>query len=106
MLDEHVVLVAQGARAALELLDSAEPAVDAILCDLLMPEMNGIDLYRELGTRHPSLQGRMIFLSGGANTALARELLVNVDNQCLKKPPQRTELVAAVERLLAANSSP
>jgi two-component system cell cycle sensor histidine kinase/response regulator CckA len=105
MLDEYDVLVAQGARAALALLAGPDPGIDAILCDVLMPEMNGIDLYRELGTRHPSLQGRVIFLSGGANTALAREFLGSVDNPCLKKPPQRVELLAAVERLLAASSS-
>lgn len=105
MLDDHDVLVAHGARAALALLDGAQPGIDAILCDLLMPEMNGIELYRELGRRHPSLQGRVIFLSGGANTALAREFLVSVDNPCLKKPPQRAQLLAAIARLLASSAS-
>ena len=101
MLDAHDVLAAQGARAAFDLL-AAAPMVDAVLCDLLMPEVSGIDFYRELGLRHPSLLDRVIFLSGGANTDVAREFLHSVDNQCLKKPPQRSELLAAIDRLLGA----
>jgi CheY-like chemotaxis protein len=101
MLDSHEVVVAQGARAALALLDSADTGLDAILCDLLMPDMNGIDLYREIVLRYPVLGSRVIFLSGGANTELARDFLSSVDNQCLKKPPQRTELLSAIERLMA-----
>jgi signal transduction histidine kinase/CheY-like chemotaxis protein len=101
MLDAHDVQAAQGARAAFDLL-AAAPMVDAVLCDLLMPEVSGIDFYRELGLRHPSLLDRVIFLSGGANTDVAREFLHSVDNQCLKKPPQRSELLAAIDRLLGA----
>jgi two-component system cell cycle sensor histidine kinase/response regulator CckA len=101
MLDAHEVLIAQGASAALALLDSGGARVDVILCDVLMPDMSGIDLYRTLERRHPSLVSRVIFLSGGANTELAREFLRGVDNLCLKKPPQRAELVAAIDGLFA-----
>lgn len=99
MLDGHDVLAAQGARSALEVLGSREPRVDAILCDVLMPEMSGIDFFGELVAVHPSLRDRVIFLSGGANTDVAREFLKSVDNQCLEKPPQRSELLAAIDRL-------
>jgi CheY-like chemotaxis protein len=98
MLDVHEVLVAQGAPAALALLDEGAN-VDAILCDVLMPDMNGIDLYRALESRHPSLASRVIFLSGGANTEVAREFLSSVPNRCLKKPPRRLELLGAIEQL-------
>ncbi|HTV21510.1 MAG TPA: response regulator [Polyangiaceae bacterium] len=102
MLDAHDVSVAQGARAALAQLETSHAELDAVVCDVLMPEMSGIDLYHELARRYPALLGRVVFLSGGANTDIASEFLRSVDNPCLKKPPQRKELLAAVEHLLAA----
>ena len=103
MLDAHETLAAQGARAALAQLEK-DSRVDAIVCDLLMPEMNGIEFYRELSARHPSLAGSLIFLSGGVNTELARQFLHGVNNQCLKKPPQRAELLDAIARVLSPAS--
>jgi len=101
MLDVHDVSVAQGARAALGWLDHWHASLDAVMCDLLRPDMSGIDLFHELARRYPALIGRVVFLSGGANTEVAREFLRSVDNPCLKKPPQRKELLAAIDHLLA-----
>jgi CheY-like chemotaxis protein len=106
MLDAHDVSVAQGARAALSQLEAPNARFDAVVCDVLMPDISGIDLYHELERRHPELIGRVVFLSGGANTELARDFLRSVENSCLKKPPQRKELLAAVDQLLAAPAEP
>jgi two-component system cell cycle sensor histidine kinase/response regulator CckA len=103
MLDGHDVSVAQGARAAIAQLRAQEREFDAVVCDVLMPEMSGIDLYHEMARHHPGQTGRVVFLSGGANTEVAREFLCSVDNACLKKPPQRKELLAAIDQLLAAS---
>jgi two-component system, cell cycle sensor histidine kinase and response regulator CckA len=100
MLEGNHVRAALGARSALEYLDSHGANVDAIVCDVLMPEMSGIQLYRELELRHPTLRERVIFMSGGANTTPAREFLRGVDNPWLKKPPQRGELLAALDQVL------
>jgi two-component system cell cycle sensor histidine kinase/response regulator CckA len=102
LLDVHHVSVAQGARAALAQLAAPDARFDAVVCDVLMPDMSGIDLYHEIARRDPALMGRFVFLSGGANTEIARVFLRSVDNLCLKKPPQRKELLAAIEQLLAA----
>jgi two-component system, cell cycle sensor histidine kinase and response regulator CckA len=104
MLDGHDVSVAQGALAAIAQLQAQADGFDAVVCDVLMPDMSGIDLYHEMERQHPALIGRVVFLSGGANTEIAREFLRSVDNPCLKKPPQRKELLAAIEQLLAAHS--
>jgi two-component system, cell cycle sensor histidine kinase and response regulator CckA len=106
MLEGNHVRAALGARSALEYLDSHGANVDAIVCDVLMPEMSGIELYRELGGRHPRLCERIIFMSGGANTAPAREFLRGVHNPWLKKPPQRGELLAALDQVLFWNEAP
>jgi len=103
LLDSHDVSVAQGARAALTWLEGGHSALDVVICDVLMPDMSGIDLYHEVARRYPALVSRIVFLSGGANTEVAREFLRSVDNLCLKKPPQRKELLAAIDHLLAAS---
>ncbi len=100
MLDGHDVRVARGARAALEHLAENAANVDAIVCDVIMPEMDGADLYRELQKRFPSLVDRVIFLSGGANTPSARDFQRGIDNPWLKKPPRRAELLVALDQVL------
>ena len=46
-----------------------------ILCDLMMPEMTGMDLYDELAPRAPAQAERIIFMTGGAFTAARAEFL-------------------------------
>jgi two-component system, cell cycle sensor histidine kinase and response regulator CckA len=101
MLRDHEVLSAQGGQAALELLAGPSPRPDVIVSDVLMPDMNGFELYREIESRYPELAPRVVFLSGGANTELVRRATNQGSQPCLRKPPQRTELLAAIQRLLA-----
>ena len=95
----HEVVAVGGAREALEQLSRGLP-FDVIVCDLLMPDMSGIDLYRVLEERAPHLARRMIFLSGGANTSVAGEFFSEVPNQALEKPPARSDLLLAIDREL------
>ena len=56
---------AGSAQDALGLVDSG-PDVDAVVSDVLMPEMSGLAFYDELIRRSPALSGRVIFLTGAA----------------------------------------
>jgi two-component system cell cycle sensor histidine kinase/response regulator CckA len=92
----HDVVTVGSAREALEELGRGVN-FDIILCDLLMPEMNGIDLYRVLEERSPELSRRMVFLSGGANTTLVTDFMQQMPNLSLKKPPAHADLLRAIE---------
>ena len=59
------------AHEALELLRTGHE-YDVILCDLMMPEVSGINLYRLLD---PGQRDRVVFMTGGAFTPQAREFL-------------------------------
>jgi signal transduction histidine kinase/CheY-like chemotaxis protein len=59
---------------------------DVILCDLLMPEMSGIDLYRETLRIAPEAAPSIIFMTAGAFTPHAQAFLESVSNPCLEKP--------------------
>src|SRR5262249_28785826 len=59
------------ARAALARLVAGE-RYDAILCDLMMPEMNGMDFHSAVLRDVPDLAKRIVFVTGGAFTPTAR----------------------------------
>ncbi len=63
-----------------------DDAFDVILCDLIMPQVTGMDLHDELRRTAPALADRMIFMTGGTFTARARDFLARVGNPALDKP--------------------
>jgi CheY-like chemotaxis protein len=93
----HEVVTVNSARQALAEL-SLGPPFDVIICDLLMPEMSGMDLYQEVLARFPELADHMIFLSGGANTSQVTEFVSGISNPTLAKPPSQIELLMAIQR--------
>jgi PAS domain S-box-containing protein len=82
---EHELVLFNRAQAALTWLDTGEPW-DLILCDLMMPEMTGMEFHAEVSRRMPERAGRIIFVTGGAFTAGAREFLSHITNIRVEKP--------------------
>jgi CheY-like chemotaxis protein len=95
VLDDHDVTVLTDAREARERLARGE-RFDLIFCDLMMPEMTGMDLHAEISRTIPGLCDRMIFVSGGAFTPTAMEFLARVPNERIDKPfdPEHIRSVA------------
>lgn len=71
---EHRVTVVVTGRAALDLVQGGE-TFDLILCDLMMPEITGMDLYDRLLAISADQAERMVFLTGGAFTTRAQKFL-------------------------------
>ncbi len=88
------------AKRALEQMLSSAPAFDAIVCDVTMPGMNGIDIHEHIVRERPDLAARFVFVTGGAFTTHAREYLDRVPNARLSKPFAVEDLVAAVDRVV------
>jgi DNA-binding NtrC family response regulator len=82
---EHEVIVLTSAREARDRIAKGE-RFDAIVCDLMMPEMTGMDLHAELVATAPEQAERMILLTGGAYTDRAAEFLRSVPNARVEKP--------------------
>jgi PAS domain S-box-containing protein len=72
---------------------------DAIVSDVMMPNMTGIELIEELQRVAPDQARRLIFLSGGAFTAQTREQLDKLGTVQLEKPITANELRACVMRV-------
>ncbi len=75
------------------------PAVDVVLCDVMMPKMTGMDVYEAVLARAPEIARRFVFLTGGAFTPRARSFLEGVSNPKLDKPIMRADLLAAVRAM-------
>jgi two-component system cell cycle sensor histidine kinase/response regulator CckA len=96
---DHDVIDVRSGRAALALLTSDE-AFDAIFCDLMMPEMTGMDLHGELVERGFDV-GRMVFMTGGAFTPGARAFVERLSSACVEKPFEPQSLLALARDLVA-----
>jgi signal transduction histidine kinase/ActR/RegA family two-component response regulator len=97
-LGQHDVVVAESGREALEILHY-DRDFDVILCDLMMPEVSGMDVYEALQLIEPSLVGRVVLMTGGAFTARAGEFLASVDAPMLEKPFEPDMLHTVVDAL-------
>jgi CheY-like chemotaxis protein len=59
---------------------------DIVLCDILMPEMTGIELLAELERRFPEQAGRVVFMTGGATSESARVFIEEKGARVVSKP--------------------
>jgi CheY-like chemotaxis protein len=95
---EYEVVTETSPRAALDL--AARGSFDVVICDLMMPEMTGMDFFSELSAVAPDLSERVLFLSGGAFTPAARAFLERARNPCMEKPFDTEQLRAMVRGLM------
>lgn len=79
------VTVLSSGRAAIELLMSGEE-FDVIFCDLSMPEVSGMDVYRAVAAARAEVAQRFIFISGGIYSSRLGDFLASVPNARLDKP--------------------
>jgi CheY-like chemotaxis protein len=97
---EGDVVTVTSAREALELIGSGE-RFDVLLCDVMMPGMDAPALYEELLEVAPAQAERMVFMTGGAFTARARDFLERVPNARVDKPFDVAALRALVRARVA-----
>jgi CheY-like chemotaxis protein len=93
---EHEVVAAENARDALARVKAGE-RFDVVFCDLMMPEMTGMDLHAQLARATPDLAEQMIFVTGGAFTPTAMSFLDRVPNERIDKPFDPARIRALVQ---------
>jgi len=96
---EHDVAFVTSARDAIARVSAGE-RFDVILCDLMMPDVTGMDLHEALVRLAPEQAEKVVFMTGGAFTSRAREFLDQVDNPRVDKPFDAASLKAIVRGLL------
>jgi two-component system cell cycle sensor histidine kinase/response regulator CckA len=96
----YTVLEAGNGVEAIEVLEKSDGQIDLVVSDVVMPEMDGPTLMRELRSRNPGL--KIIFVSGYAEDAFQKHLPADGKYAFLAKPFTLKQLVNAVKETMAA----
>jgi two-component system cell cycle sensor histidine kinase/response regulator CckA len=96
----YTVLQAGNGVEAIDVLEKTDGKIDLVVSDVVMPEMDGPTLLRELRTRDPGL--KIIFVSGYAEDAFQKHLPADGQFDFLPKPFTLKQLVAKVKETMAA----
>jgi two-component system cell cycle sensor histidine kinase/response regulator CckA len=94
----YSVIEASNGIEALEALEEKNGAVDLVVSDVVMPEMDGPTLLKTMRGRNPGL--KIIFVSGYAEDAFEKSLPENQQFAFLPKPFTLSQLVAAVKETM------
>lgn len=98
ILRAHDVTTAASGQQAIALHASQGP-FDVILCDVMMPDVNGVDVYKTIAAQSPGQEERIVFVSGGVYGDEVIEFIDKVDNPLIAKPFDQRELLAKVAEL-------
>jgi CheY-like chemotaxis protein len=93
--DDHDVEVVTSGEDALKRFE-AGAEYDAILCDLMMAGIGGMEVHSKLVNGRPALARRLVFMTGGAFGANVQKFLGAVKNPCLDKPFTREQALGAM----------
>ena len=96
---EHEVVSAGSGEAGLAALDAG--GFDVVICDVMMPGMNGREVYRRVAAQHPGFERRLVFISGGTFTPELDEFLRTTTNRCLSKPFKLDDVFIAIDATCA-----
>ncbi|MCA9705483.1 MAG: response regulator [Myxococcales bacterium] len=99
-LGGHTVSVAGSGREAIEACETGE--FDLVLCDVMMPEISGMDVFAHINRTRPDYGKRFVFMTGGAFTPKAREFLESIANEHIEKPFSIRELRNLVSKRAAS----
>ncbi len=95
-LSNHEVTVASSGRAALAALEMG--SFDVVLCDLVMPGLNGLSVLKEIRRRWPELEQRVIFMTGGGVDSETRSELEGGGHVWMLKPFGRDQFERQIRK--------
>jgi signal transduction histidine kinase/CheY-like chemotaxis protein len=98
LLKGYDTLVTERAADALAAV-AAGRSFAVVLCDVMMPEMSGIEFVEALRRASPALVPRVVMMTGGTYTVAAAAWLASSALPCLEKPLDATELRRVVARV-------
>jgi CheY-like chemotaxis protein len=84
--DEFEVSSTTDPASALARLTSGEEWYDVILCDVMMPGIDGVEMHARVARVAPEIAARFIFVTGGILLPHVQARLEGVDNLVLAKP--------------------
>lgn len=99
MLAGFDVTEVRSGREAIDHIAGDSP-FDALIVDVMMPDVSGIDLFLHITEDHPTLAERVIFITGGVFSTTANAFIEQTPNPVLFKPFSAAELRGALNKVL------
>ncbi|HEY0254465.1 MAG TPA: ATP-binding protein [Kofleriaceae bacterium] len=103
-LRPHNVTIVERGREGLSLLAEGRH-FDLILCDLMMPELSGMDVHDEITRAYPHVLPHLAFMSGGAFTERAKEFCARITLPFLDKPIDLKRIRALLQEVRYSDTS-
>ncbi len=94
----YTVLIATNPREAIDLAKTHSGKINLLLTDVVMPEMNGRDLAKQLTSLSPDLKA--VFMSGYTADVIAHHGVLDNDIIFIEKPFQKKALAAKIREAL------
>ena len=98
----YKVLEAKSGEAALELIQTADGPIDLLITDVVMPNMDGPALIREVREIHPDM--KVIFISGYTEDSFRQRLDTDSDSHFLPKPFSLKQLAGKVKEVISGEA--
>jgi DNA-binding NtrC family response regulator len=92
----HAVIAVESAAQALQAVTEHHP--DLTVCDLMLPDINGVELLRQLRERRPQIG--CIFMTAYGSIRSAVDAIRAGADEYLTKPFDNDDLLLAIERLI------
>jgi DNA-binding response OmpR family regulator len=97
---------AEDGRVALDVLLRSEPGrYDVVMCDLRMPHLSGVELYRSLLGKRSDLVNRLLFSTGDVVSSDAASFLAESGRPVIEKPFELTHLEELLNQIIRENGA-
>lgn len=91
--------LAVGGKRAWELIKGGAH-FDAVVCDLMMPDLTGIQLYRQVTDARPDLAGLFVFVTGSSYHPEVTSFMATCKSPVLEKPTSMADLGRTIAQVM------
>jgi len=95
------IISAANPVSAIKIIEEHGEEIPLLLTDVVMPGMNGADLYKSLSKAHPKL--KVIYMSGYTDNAIVDDGILKLGTLFIQKPFSKESLLSKVRYALGTN---
>jgi CheY-like chemotaxis protein len=98
--DLSIEFALSGAQALRRMLSDKPP--DVVVCDMLLPDVSGVEVYQRATASEPSYRQRFVVATGAATAPAVQSFLTTFSGPVLLKPIEPSQLISAVRTCLSS----